>query len=85
MELTNNVILCINLIDEARKKKIEIDADGLKNALGIPVVLCAARSGIGISDIKKEIYQVVTGEVKPIPIVAEYMQNMRIYLISSVQ
>ena len=72
MELTNNVILCINLIDEARKKKIEIDADGLKNALGIPVVLCAARSGIGISDLKKEIYQVVTGEVKPIPIVVEY-------------
>ena len=72
MELTDNVILCINLIDEAKKKKIEIASVGLANALGIPIVLCAARSDIGILDLKKEIYKLVIGRVKSIPNVVHY-------------
>lgn len=48
MELTNNVILCINLIDEATKKGIFIDKNILEKELGIPVVLTAARNNIGI-------------------------------------
>ncbi|MGG7060708.1 FeoB small GTPase domain-containing protein, partial [Clostridium tertium] len=48
MELTDNVILCINLIDEAKKKGIFIDKDTLEDELGIPVVLTAARNNIGI-------------------------------------
>ncbi|CEH33587.1 ferrous iron transport protein B [Romboutsia lituseburensis] len=48
MELTDNVILCINLIDEAKKKGIFIDKDTLQDELGIPVVLTAARNNIGI-------------------------------------
>lgn len=72
MELTDNVVLCINLIDEAKKKKIEIDALGLEKELGIPVVLSAARSGIGIMELKKAIHQVVTGKVKPNPNIIKY-------------
>ncbi|WP_315166098.1 ferrous iron transport protein B [Metaclostridioides mangenotii] len=45
MELTDKVILCINLVDEARKKGIVIDKDLLGEELGIPVVLTAARNG----------------------------------------
>ena len=65
MELTDKLVLCINLIDEAKSKKIEIDAKGLESELGIPVVLCAARSDIGISDLKAALYQVATGIIKP--------------------
>ena len=72
MELTDNVVLCINLIDEAKKKKIEIDAKGLENELGIPVVLCAARNGFGILDLKQGIYNVAMGKVKPSPNVIQY-------------
>lgn len=72
MELTDNVVLCINLIDEAKKKKIEIDAKGLEEELGIPIVLCAARNGIGIDDLKSTLHQVVTGNVKPNPKVIFY-------------
>lgn len=72
MELTDNVILCINLIDEAKKKKIDIDAKGLEKELGIPVVLCAARSDIGIDDLKATIYQVSNGMVKPNPNFVNY-------------
>ena len=38
MEITNNIILCVNLLDEAKKKKIEIDLNKLSKELGIPVV-----------------------------------------------
>ena len=65
MELTDKLVLCINLIDEAKSKKIEIDAKGLESELGIPVVLCAARSDIGISDLKAALYQVTTGIINP--------------------
>ena len=72
MELTYNVVLCINLIDEAKKKRIEIDAKGLEKELGIPIVLCAARSGIGITDLKQAIYEVSIGKAKPSPKLVHY-------------
>jgi len=57
LELTNQVVLCINLMDEAKKKGIHIDIDGLKAELKIPIVPCAARNGVGIPDIKRSVYQ----------------------------
>ena len=38
MEITDNIIVCVNLLDEAKKKKIEIDLDKLSKYLGVPVV-----------------------------------------------
>ena len=57
-KLTKKVILCINLIDEAKKKNITIDRQGLQNELNIPVVLTAARSGQGMNELKKTIENV---------------------------
>ncbi len=67
MELTDNVILCINLMDEAKKKNISIDAEGIEKELGIPVVLCAARNGAGMKELKEAVYKVTTGVIKPTP------------------
>lgn len=67
VELTDNVILCINLIDEAKKKNIIIDGKGIEKELGIPVVLCAAKSGQGIEELKEKVYEVTTGQIKPKP------------------
>jgi len=67
MELTDNVILCINLIDEAKKKNIVINGKGIEKELGIPVVLCAARSGQGIKELKEEVYKITAGQIKPKP------------------
>ncbi|WP_343348203.1 ferrous iron transport protein B [Terrisporobacter petrolearius] len=64
MELTDNVILCLNLLDEAKKKGIKIDKDKLESKLGIPVVLTAARSGLGMDDLKETLNSVVKGEYK---------------------
>ena len=57
-KLTKKVILCINLIDEAKKKNITIDRQGLQNELKIPVVLTAARSGQGMNELKETIENV---------------------------
>ena len=38
IEITDNVIVCINLIDEARKKKIDINSKLLSKRLGVPVI-----------------------------------------------
>ena len=55
MKLTNNIILCINLIDEANKKGITINSLKLSKILNIPVVLCSARKNIGIENLLYEI------------------------------
>jgi ferrous iron transport protein B len=48
MEITDKVVLCVNLMDEAKKKKIRIDLNLLSSRLGIPVVGTSARSGRGL-------------------------------------
>jgi ferrous iron transport protein B len=72
MELTDNIVLCINLIDEAKKKNIIIDGRGIEKELGIPVVLCAARSDIGIKELKEAVYNVAVGKLKPRPNTVQY-------------
>lgn len=64
MELTDNVILCLNLLDEANKKGIKINKNKLEDKLGIPVVLTAARSGLGMDELKETLNKVVKGEYK---------------------
>ena len=62
MELTDNVILCLNLLDEAKKKGIEINKNKLEKILGIPVVLTAARSGFGMDQLQDTLNKVVNNE-----------------------
>ena len=63
LEITDRVVLCVNLIDEARRHGIEIDQRSLARELGIPVVLTAIRSGIGNADLLREINGVATGKI----------------------
>ena len=50
IEITDNVVVCVNLMDEAKKKGIKIDLEALSNLLGVPVVGTSARSGSGLED-----------------------------------
>ena len=54
-EITEKVILCINLIDEATKKGIKVGDKELSNEIGTKVVMTAARSNIGIDNLRKSI------------------------------
>ncbi len=49
--ITNKVIVCINLIDEAKKKGIHIDKNKLQKQLKIPVITTSARKGIGVDEL----------------------------------
>ena len=52
-KLTDKVVLCINLIDEAKKKNITIDKNGLQSELNMPIVLTSARNGHGMNELKE--------------------------------
>ncbi|MBE6770603.1 MAG: ferrous iron transport protein B [Ruminococcaceae bacterium] len=49
LEITENVIVCINLIDEAKRKGISIDTDLLSQRLGVPVIAITARKRTSLS------------------------------------
>ena len=65
MEITDNIIVCVNLLDEAKKKKIKIDLNKLENLLGVPVVGTVARERQTLENLKNTIYKVCEGEIKP--------------------
>lgn len=67
MEITPHVVVCVNLMDEARKKKIGIDVPALEKELGVPVVATAARKGEGLAALRETLYQVSTGVRKSKP------------------
>ncbi len=51
LEITGRVVLCVNLMDEAKKKRIRIDLETLSARLGIPVVGTSARSRKGLGEL----------------------------------
>lgn len=61
LALTPNAIVCLNLMDEARRRQLEVDVDLLARELGVPVVPCAARRGQGLRELKDAILAVATG------------------------
>lgn len=58
LEITNKVIICVNLVDEAKKKKIEIDFDKLSDLLGVSVIPTVARDKKGILEILNKLSNV---------------------------
>lgn len=72
MEITDRVILCVNLMDEAKKKKICIDLQTLTTRLGIPVIATSARSGKGLSDLMDAVKELTDKETACHPLRIEY-------------
>ena len=72
LEVQKNAILCLNLMDEAAKKGIEIDADALERELGIPVIPCAARQGKGLHELEAAIRRAAAGENETHPTAIRY-------------
>ena len=55
MEITDNIIVCVNLLDEAKKKGIDIDLNLLSKKLGVPVVGTTARKKKTLNKLLKTI------------------------------
>ena len=62
LEITDKAVLCLNLMDEARRHHITIDTRTLSRDLGIPVVATSARTKEGIPDLLFAIEEVVSGK-----------------------
>lgn len=58
LEITNKVVVCVNLLDEAKKKGIGIDLDKLSNELGVPVVGTIARKKKTLKNLMHAVFDV---------------------------
>ena len=67
LDITNRVVVYLNLTDEARRHGIGIDAKRLEQQLGVPVISGAARSNIGINELLEAACDVATGSVQTTP------------------
>jgi len=63
LEITDKVVLCLNLIDESKRNNIKIDERTLARDLGIPVVPTSARFNKGIPELIQTINEVATGKI----------------------
>lgn len=62
------MVVAVNMMDEARKKGIEIDMEALSGHLGAPAVPIVARTGEGLDELKKTILSTLEGERTARPI-----------------
>ncbi len=62
LEITDRAVLCLNLMDEARRHGLTVDDRRLARDLGIPVVPTSARYGEGLEALNQAIQQVASGE-----------------------
>ena len=72
LEITDRVVVCLNLMDEARRHKLKIDERRLARDLGIPVVPMSARQGEGIPELLQAISEVTSGKVVGKPYHVKY-------------
>jgi Fe2+ transport system protein B len=62
LELTDRAVMCLNLMDEAKRNNLEIDVRALSKELGIPVIAASARSKEGMDELLKSIEEVASGK-----------------------
>ena len=72
LEITPNVVLCVNLMDEAKRVGITVDLEALSKKLGIPVVGTNARKGYGLEELMAAMESLTGGQIKTAPVPVRY-------------
>lgn len=67
LEITDRVVVCLNLMDEARRNGLEIDDRRLARDLGVPVVPVVARRQEGLDRLLAAVSEVATGQTTTRP------------------
>jgi len=62
LEITDRVVICLNLMDEAERHQIKIDERMLSKDLGVPIIPAVARYNKGMNELLNSIYEVATGK-----------------------
>jgi ferrous iron transport protein B len=68
LEITDKVVLCVNLVDEARRKGLQVDVRSLSRDLGVPAVPTVARTREGLGDLVRTIAEVIAGSMATAPL-----------------
>src|SRR5512134_4077235 len=68
MEITDKVVVAVNLMDEAKRKGLEVDARSLSRDLGIPAIPIIARAGEGLHTLLGAVADVIEGRVDTKPL-----------------
>ncbi|PFA63226.1 iron transporter FeoB [Bacillus sp. AFS015802] len=76
MEMTDRVIVALNLMDEAKKKGIEVDSEALREKLGVPVVKISARNKTGIKELLDVVHEMAQGNIPTTPYRMTYSQDI---------
>lgn len=66
MDKIPKTVICVNLIDEAEKKGIHVNADRLSEILGVPVVLTSARNNKGLDKLCEAVNNIAENEPAPL-------------------
>ena len=67
LELTGKVLVCVNLMDEARRLGVEVDLPALSKRLGVPVVGTAGGRQDGLEELKAAIARLVGADAPTAP------------------
>ncbi len=67
LQITDKAVLCLNLMDEAKRHGIEVDTRSLSKDLGIPVIATSARRNEGLNELLGAIQQVASGQIQTWP------------------
>lgn len=67
LEISDRVVVCVNLMDEARRKGLDVDARSLSRDLGVPAVPTAASTGEGLRELIGAVADVIEGKVATAP------------------
>lgn len=67
LEISGKVVIALNLMDEAKRKGIDIDAKSLSFDLGVPVIPTIAKTGAGLPELLESINGISKGKIKTKP------------------
>ena len=67
LEITDKAVICVNLMDEAQRKGMEVDVRSLSRDLGVPAIPTVARSNQGLAELVSAVASVVSGETATAP------------------
>jgi len=68
MEITEKVVVAVNLMDEAERKGLEVDTRALSRDLGVPAIPVTARTGEGMSNLLTTVAGVIEGTISTKPL-----------------
>lgn len=74
LEITEKVVVCVNLMDEAKKKNIKIDFNALSDKLGVPVIGTTARKKKSLDNLMQGVEQLLSEPKEKAPYKIEYHQ-----------